>query len=138
MPKSNSVKTGVSILVYEAGKLLLVRRGKPPFRGYWAPPGGRVKLGEEIETAARRELFEETGLEAAKLDYIGLYDQPLKGDGSADYYRLHCFVALEFSRRPRPGDDAAQLRWVEVGRLDNIKLVPRLALFVREKLADYN
>jgi 8-oxo-dGTP diphosphatase len=54
---------GVSGLIFRDGKVLLVRRGKEPFRGCWSLPGGHVEPGEAPADAVRREVFEETGLD---------------------------------------------------------------------------
>jgi ADP-ribose pyrophosphatase YjhB (NUDIX family) len=55
----------VMVLVYCEGRLLFVRRGCEPYAGKWAAPGGFVECHESVETAAARELWEETRL---KLD----------------------------------------------------------------------
>jgi 8-oxo-dGTP diphosphatase len=59
-------------------QLLLIQRGGPPFEASWALPGGFVHADEDLETAARRELVEETGVEArpTHLAQIGAYGHP--------------------------------------------------------------
>ena len=52
-----------SLTLDAAGRLLLVRRGQPPFQGSWALPGGFVEYGETVETACVRETKEETGMQ---------------------------------------------------------------------------
>lgn len=56
--------------------VLLIERSGPPFQGYWALPGGVVEVNEDVEVAARRELTEETGLQADRLDFINVYSMP--------------------------------------------------------------
>ena len=51
-------------------KLLLIMRGGEPYRGKWALPGGFVNMDEDLETGARRELFEETGIADVYLEQL--------------------------------------------------------------------
>src|SRR5690606_7419628 len=62
----------------ESGRVLLIRRKFPPFEGGFALPGGFVDVGETVEDACRRELKEETGLEAGDLTLIGVYSDPTR------------------------------------------------------------
>lgn len=67
----NNVIVAVAVWVLnERGELLLIERAKDPGRGRLAPPGGFVDAGENLETAAIREVREETGVEIAALSYV--------------------------------------------------------------------
>ena len=57
-------------------KVLLVRRGGEPFKGMWAIPGGFVNMDEDLDTAARRELEEETGVSGVYLEQLYTFGAP--------------------------------------------------------------
>jgi 8-oxo-dGTP diphosphatase len=74
-----AVTVDVVILTMSEGLLhvLLVCRGEAPFEGMWAIPGGFKRPAETLDEAAKRELAEETGVEAASLlTQFGAYGDP--------------------------------------------------------------
>jgi 8-oxo-dGTP diphosphatase len=93
------------------GRVLLVRRGHPPFKGKHALPGGFVEIGETVEEACRRELMEETGVKAGPLRLLGVYSDPKRDP------RAHTCAVVFLTRvaraTPKAGDDAAAAEWVE-------------------------
>jgi 8-oxo-dGTP diphosphatase len=93
--------------------VLLIERGYPPYRGFWALPGGHVNQGEETEDAARRELFEETGIRVEDLTYSGVYAGP--GRDPRGRYVTFAYVGrkgLGHRGAPTAGDDATRAVWV--------------------------
>jgi 8-oxo-dGTP diphosphatase len=61
-------------IVERNDKLLLVKRKKDPFKGLLSFPGGKVDLGEKVEDAVKRDLWEETNLDIEPTDTIRFYD----------------------------------------------------------------
>jgi 8-oxo-dGTP pyrophosphatase MutT (NUDIX family) len=62
-----------ALIVDDQNRLLMLKRSDS---GCWGPPGGAVELGEVIEDAARREVWEETGLELGDLSLFGVFSGP--------------------------------------------------------------
>ncbi len=115
---------GVSVLVEKDGKVLLVRRGRPPLAGLWSLPGGRVELGERLEAAAIREIFEETGVTVADLVRIDLAEIVVTDAGGSveSHIVLIVFTGRYAGGTVAAGDDAAEARWVPPGELAGLDL----------------
>ena len=69
-------KPTIDVIVTDGDRIILVKRGKEPFKGQWAFPGGFVEYGERVEEAAKRELLEETGVVADIQSILGVYSKP--------------------------------------------------------------
>jgi ADP-ribose pyrophosphatase YjhB (NUDIX family) len=115
---------GIGVVVLRPGAVLAIRRARPPAEGSWSLPGGAQELGETAEQAARRELLEETGLEVGELLLAGQVDSITRDpDGRVRYhYTIIDFAAAWAGGEPRPGDDAAELRWVPFDTLNQYLL----------------
>lgn len=70
----------VDVLIFTVSgkklKIILVKRGVDPFRGIWALPGGFVGIDESLETAAKRELMQETGVQDIYLEQLYTFGDP--------------------------------------------------------------
>ncbi|MEU9395284.1 NUDIX domain-containing protein [Streptomyces sp. NPDC048324] len=112
-----AVTVDLAVLTVRDGALhvLLVERGQDPYAGHWALPGGFVEPDESAETAARRELAEETGLS----DVTGLHLEQLRTYSEPDRDPRMRVVSVAFTAllpdapEPHGGSDAADARWVE-------------------------
>ena len=98
--------------LHEGLSILLVQRGIDPFKGRWAFPGGFLKMDEDADTGARRELKEETGFEAASITQFGAFTD-------VDRDPRECVITIAYLALVRKGsvqggDDAADARWFPV------------------------
>jgi 8-oxo-dGTP diphosphatase len=98
-------------------QVLLIRRGKEPFKDHWAIPGGFVEMDESLEAAALRELAEETGVTNVYLEQLRTYGEP-KRDPRGRTITVAYFALVKAAELdPRAGDDAAGADWFSLSEL---------------------
>ena len=110
---------GVSTLILEGGRVLLVERGREPLKGYWSLPGGHVEGGERLAEAAAREVREETGLVVGTLRQIDLIE--IIGDDGL-HFVVVVFACRRVSGDVRAGDDAATATWFNISEVAGLKM----------------
>ncbi len=126
---------GVSVIVEDAeGRALLEKRHD---NGCWCYAGGAVEPDEPVEDAARRELLEETGITAGRLDFFGIYSGPESHfyypNGDEVSYVEIVYTCRDWSGelRAQPGE-VDELRWFSADALPD-----RLSPSIRRGLLDW-
>ena len=113
------VVAGAGVFVYKDGKVLLQKRRD---NSCWSHHGGAVEIGEKVEDTARRELFEETGLIANDLEFLGvfsgedmMYTYP---NGDEVYIIGVSYVCRDFTGEPLSETaETAELKWFDIDDL---------------------
>lgn len=128
---------GASVIVYTDHSVLLQQRRDNRCWGYH---GGKVELGESVEEAAKRELFEETGLRAEDMKLFGVFSgkelHHIYPDGNEVYIIDVVFICNSFSGTLKAQkSEVLDLRWFDIGNLpENLSppIKPALLKFAAE------
>ena len=129
---------GVGILLVRDKHLLLIKRKYNPDAGYWSIPGGHLDLGEEVEKAAEREGFEETGFKVKVTKLAGIidkimYDNQMKIE--YHYVLLNFFVEQiegDNNQLPIAEDDALEAKFVPFIELKDYQLTVSLIKLLKQ------
>ena len=118
----------VSAAILRAGKILLVRRARPPAQGLFSLPGGVVEIGETLAQAVIREVREETSLAIEPVGLAG-FRETITRDPNGRIERH--FVILPFAARWLAGEVAlneelSEARWLHPAELAGLPTTPGL------------
>ena len=112
-----SVTTDCVIFGFDGTRLnvLLIERGIAPYKGRWAFPGGFLKMDEDAETGALRELYEETGLKTAYVRQFHTFSDPNRDP--RERVITVAYYALVRISEVKGGDDAAKAEWFPIDKI---------------------
>ena len=139
MTDSDSARTypsrpylAVSAAIFRDGRVLIVRRARPPAHGLYTLPGGGVELGETLEQAVIREVREETALTVEPVELVG-FRQAIARDDAGRIERH--FVILPFAARWIGGEislneELAEAHWLAPSEIAGLKTTEGLAQIV--------
>jgi len=116
-----------AILISKQNSVLLIERGREPYKGKWALPGGFIEMDEPLEVACQRELEEETGIRIGEL-------KQFKAFGAVDRDPRHRTISVLFYAFTNDelvasaGDDAAKAQWFSIYELPELAFDHQLIL----------
>ena len=110
-------RVGCGAAIVRDGRLLLIRRARPPEAGAWSLPGGKVELWEPVEAAIRREVAEELGIVLGAVRLLCVVDHMADGQ----HWVAPTYLVDDFEGEPRnlEPEKHTGLAWFDLDALPN-------------------
>jgi 8-oxo-dGTP diphosphatase len=123
----------VSAAIMRDGRILVVRRARPPANGLFTLPGGVVEVGETLVEAVEREVREETGLAIEPLALAGFREAVVRDaqDRVERHFVILCFAARWSAGEPVLNEELSEARWLDPAELASLPTTPGLADIVK-------
>ena len=135
-PKANSLVPGASAIVTDdQGRILLQRRSD---NARWALPGGVMDIGESIGQAIVREVREETGIEVAPEDIVGVYSDPghvfTYDDGEVRQQFSVCFVCRIIGGELQVSKESSEVAFFSPEEIEGLDMHESIRLRIQHYL----
>lgn len=135
-PKANSLRPAVSAFVQdESGRILMIRRTD---NDKYAIPGGQQEVGETLAQTAAREALEETGIEIAVTDLVGLYSNPdhviAYDDGEVRQEFSICFRGIPVGGQLSTSNESKEVHWIPPEKISELDIHPSILLRITHAL----
>jgi 8-oxo-dGTP diphosphatase len=127
-------KVAVVIFIRQNQRVLLIKRGNDPKKGYWAMPAGFVEAGEDPQAAAQRETLEETSLTIQVERLLDVFYTASDG-GMADI--VIGYEGRILAGAPVAADDAEAVGWFTREELPELAFLPSQRLAERWAAGEY-
>jgi ADP-ribose pyrophosphatase YjhB (NUDIX family) len=126
--------TGVSVLITNKGKVLLVKRRNEPGKNLWSIPGGLIELGEPIKKAVKREAEEEAGLKIKIKKLLDVIDVIIKNSSNKIrfHYVLIVFLAYPIEGQLKLSNEHWEIKWISFKEAENYNLTKTCRKLLRK------
>jgi 8-oxo-dGTP diphosphatase len=127
----------VSAAIFRDGKVLIVRRARPPAGGLYTLPGGGVEVGETLTEAVVREIREETALAIEPVALAGYREAIVKdSDGRVQrHFVILPFAARWISGEPELNDELTEALWLAPAAVTGLKTTDGLVEIIENAMA---
>lgn len=109
----------VAAIIYKNGAYFATQRGYGEFEGMWEFPGGKIELGETAESALKREIQEELGIDITVDKFLCTTDY----DYPSFHLTMHCYLCSIISGEIELREHKSA-RWLTVEALDSVEWLP--------------
>ena len=132
-------QVAVGAVVFKDDCVLMVKRSKPPAKGSWAVPGGKIRPGETMQQALVREIKEETGLDIQVGDIIYVFDVIQRDEKNeiTFHYVIIDFLCELKGGQLKAGDDALDVKWISRQDIKEININEKTKTMLKDKFNFY-
>ena len=128
---------GIGGAIVDSGRVVLIKRRYEPLAGQWSLPGGTLEIGETLEAAVAREMFEETGLQVEVGAVVDVFDRILF---DVDERVRYHFVLIDYLCRPVggtlcAGSDVSDAVFAAASELSRYRLTPKAQAIAERAIA---
>ncbi len=133
------LSVAVAALVHE-NKILLIKRVKGDYIGYWALPGGKVEKDEHLSQAAIREIIEESKIESEFKGHLGLVSEHLIKENKIDMHFMLHLCELEPKSIDFEEQEEGKLKWFDLDSIENHEnnIIPSDYLMIQNMVKNKN
>jgi len=130
-------RVGIGVLVFKDDQFLLIKRGQEPSKGKWTVPGGLVELGEKLEQAVHREIYEECNIRISRLQQLDIFEflQSDPSDKIKYHYIVIDFLAEYESGKLKAKSDIDKAQWVKIDFLDQLDIAEGIKPLIDKALS---
>ena len=130
-------RVGASAAIFRGDEILLIQRGKGAFTGLWSLPGGHVEPGERAGEAARREVQEETGVDAVIDGLVTVHDVIHRDEAGAlrAHYLLTVFHGRWLAGEAAPASDSRAAEFFPLSEIDRLPMTPDAQAIIQKAIA---
>jgi 8-oxo-dGTP diphosphatase len=131
-------RIAVGILVFDGNKFLLIRRKQEPNRGKWTIPGGLLELGESLDDAARREIYEECNITVRNVKRLGIFEYMEKDDQNKIkyHYVIIDFIGWYDSGELKAQSDVDRATWFSHADLKHLSCTKGIKGLIRRAISE--
>lgn len=122
--------------IVKDNQILLLKRKKRPYQGYWGMPGGKLHLEESIEECALREVKEETGLDCTFSHIATIAHERVKENELYKHAFLLFFVVLKSKTVQIKESEAGKLEWFPLKTLQPERIIPSDYHMIKDHLKE--
>jgi len=134
MLKMEKIQNVAICALINDGKILLIKRKKPPYHKHFGLIGGKLEFGEHVEEAAVREFYEETGIKAEFKELRGIASEVVH-DKESDTKKMHFLLfvcAISADTTDVVESEEGELKWFDIDNLKKEELIASDYLMIKE------